>query len=264
MQGTTPQRLWRKDRDYIKSFHPEIYAGTVEYPQFPAEFLTDKTGWLPSQNAEGKPNGCTDYSQTKLARILGNAMATVDQLEAVTHANALGGFGILASVDAARTILKWFSWRYIIQTTGMLDFFDASRLAQVSGLPEQRAISAGSPWFPSWEQACLSGIKVLPMPTAAELAQAHNNPNSLPWHNFVFDGWTQNLSGSNGQLVYRLESHQGPSVDYLGLTREVFNVVFDLYGTVEVVPTNMDVLPARIPLPDWFWSLWHSWLGFSY
>lgn len=263
--GTKPQRLKWKDRDYLKSFHPQLYAGTTTAPQFPAEFLTDKTNWLPDQDADGQPNGCTNYASTKLARILGidASIATPQKLEAVTHANANGGFGVLASIDAARTVLGWFKWRYIIQTTGSLDFFSTCQLAQVSGLPEQRGISMGSPWFKSWEDAVRAGIKILPMPSMEELAQAHSSPNSLPWHDYGGDGWSQNFTVAPGRLMYRIDSWQG-NLDYLYMPREVMNVVFDLYGTVQVIPTNMDVLPARIPLPDWFWSLWHSWLGFSY
>lgn len=262
--GTGPTRIRRRDRDYIKSFHPGIFAGTAAYPVFPAEYLTDTTGWKPDQDADGKPYGCTDYATTKIARILGFASATVDAIEAVTHANALGGFGVLASIDAARTVLGWFTWRYIIQATGSLDFFDASRLAQVSGLPEQRAISAGSPWFPSWEQAVLAGKKILPMPSQAELSIAHTNPSSLPWHDYVLDGWSQNFPEAPGRLLYRIDSWQG-SLDYLYVDRATLNTVMDLFGTIEVVATNRQA-PAvsTISLPDWFWSLWHSWLGVRY
>lgn len=261
--GTKPHRLKWRDKDYLKSFHPQIFAGTASLPQFPAEYLTDKTNWFPNQNAEGQPEGCTNYAQAKLARILGISDASPEIAEAATHANLNGGMGILESFDVIINKLGWFKWRYIIQATGSLDFFDASRLAQVSGLPEQRAISTGSPWFPSWESAALSGVKVMPMPTAAELLQAHTNPNSLPWHDYVLDGWSQNFPNLPGQLLYRLDSWQG-SIDYLYLDRATLNVVMDLYGTVQVVPTNINVLPARVSLPDWFWSLWHSWLGFSY
>lgn len=261
--GTNPHRLKWFDKDYIRSFHPQIYAGTALAPEFPTEYLTDHTEWLPNQDADGQPNGCTNYAQAKISRILGNADAEPAQLEAITHANANGGFGILASIDAAINSLGWFKWRYLIQTTGSLDFFDTCRLAQVSGIPELRSISCGSPWFLSWENAVQAGQKILPMPTAAELAQAHSRPISLPWHDYDADGWSQNFTVAPGQLLYRIDSWQG-DLDYLYMPRDVMNVVFDLYGTVQVVPTNMDVLPARIPLPDWFWSLWHSWLGFSY
>lgn len=264
VNGTKPTRLRMKDRDYIKSFHSQIYAGTAAYPQFPAEYLTDHTEWLPNQDTDGQPNGCTNYSSTKLARILGIVEATPQMLENVTHANALGGFGVLQSIDAARTVLKWFTWRYVIQTTGMLDFFDACRLAQVSGIPELRAISSGSPWFPSWENACLSGIKIMPMPTQDELNLVHTNPSALPWHNYVLDGWSQNFPVSPGQLLYRGDSWQG-DIDYVYFPREVINVVFDLYGTVQVVPTNIGAPTiASVPIPAWFASLLHSWFGFSY
>lgn len=264
MNGAKPQRIKKRDWDYIRSFHPQIYAGTAAYPQFPAEYLTDQTDWLPDQDADGQQNGCTNYAQAKLARILGNASATPAALEAITHANALGGFGILASIDVARTVLKWFSWRYVIQTTGVLDYFDACRLAQVSGIPERRSISMGSPWFTSWELAVEKGIKILPMPSAVELAEAHSSPNSLPWHDYVGDGWSQNFTVSPGQLLYRIDSWQG-DLDYLYMPREVMNVIFDLYGTVQVIPTNMDAPNiAGVPLPAWFASLFHSWFGWSY
>lgn len=264
VNGTKPHRLKLFEKDYLKSFHPQIYAGTASVPQFPAEYLTDHTEWLPDQNADDQPEGCTNYAQTKLARILGNANVTPQIAESVTHANASGGLGILDSFDIIIDKLGWFKWRYIIQTTGSLDFFDTCRLAQVSGLPELRGISMGSPWFASWEKAVQSGIKILPMPSQAELAQAHDAPNSLTWHDYVGDGWSQNFPISQGQLLYRLDSWQG-DLDYLYMPREVMNVVFDLYGTVQVVPTNMGAPNiGGVPLPAWFASLWHSWFGFSY
>lgn len=262
--GAKPERLRRKDYDYIKSYHPQIFSGVAAYPQFPAEYLTDKTNWLPNQNTEGEPYGCTNYSTTKLARILG-VTANVSDIEAVTHANASGGYGILNSIDAGRKNLKWFGWRFTIQATGILDHFDAFRLAQVSGLPEQRAISWGTPWFPSWETAALRGIKVMPMPTDQELKTIKSNSGAYPWHNHVLDGWSENFPLSLGRLLYRDDSWQGPEVDYLYFPREVINVVQDLMATVAVTATSIQPPNiASIPLPDWFWSLWHSWLGFRY
>lgn len=262
INGTKPQRIKRLDFDFLKTFHPEIIAGAAT-PQFPAEYLTDKAGDKPNQNTDGLPYACTSYTTAKLARILGVAYADRDDIETLTNSNAKGGYGVLAAIDMARTKLKWFNWRYVIQAKGNLDWFDAHRLAQVSGLPETRAISVGTPWFPSWERAALAGVRVMPMPTAQELAQIKSNPNSMGWHNYLLDGWSQNFTEAPGRLLYRLDSWQG-LVDYLYLDRAVMNVVFDLYGTVSVTGTNMDVLPAKVPLPDWFWSLWHSWLGYSY
>jgi hypothetical protein len=262
--GTKPERLRRKDYDYIKSYHPQIYAGTASYPKFPPEYLTDKTEWLPNQNEDGLPFACTSYSSTKLARILG-VDANVLTLEAITNSNKLGGFGVLASIDAARKSLGWFGWRFTIQATGILDNFDAFRLAQVSGLPETRAISWGTPWFPSWENAALNGHKIMAMPTDEELQNIRTNINAYSWHDHVLDGWSQYFPVSPGQLLYRDGSHQGPNVDYLYFPRDVINVVQNLYGTIAVTGTAATPPAiARVPLPDWFWSLWHSWFGLSY
>ncbi len=279
--GTHPYRPPKSDYDYIPTFHPQVYAGVV-YPEFPAEFLTDNTGWFPDQNADGQPNGCTNYSTTKLAKILGFADATVQMIENITHANAKGGFGVIDSVDAARKTLGWFKWRFILQSKGRLDWFSALQLMQVEalGLREQRAISIGVPWFHSW-QSSLSGSvrqpdgsytitvgpknKILPMPSPEELKQVHDDPNSIGWHDVVADGWTSSFSGAPGQLLYRIESHQGHGIDYIYIPRDVMNVVMDLYGTVAVTGTNLEAPKiASIPLPDWFWSLCHSWFGFSY
>lgn len=274
--GTNPHRLKLFDKDYIKSFHPELHAGTrtlqeelkIKFgtPQFPAEFLTDTTGWFPDQNAEGQPEGCTNFAQTMLARIQGVSVtvATPEAAEVVTRANASGGIGILDSIDLIINNLGWFKGRFIIQATGGLSYWDASKLAQVSGLPEQRAISTGTPWPASWEKAAQTGTKLMPMPTAAELLQAHNSPNSIPWHDYVCDGWSPNFPNMNGQTLYRLKSWQGP-LDFLYLDEATFNVVLDLYGTVEAVVTQSGTKTfSFVSLPDWFWSLWHSWLGFSY
>lgn len=262
--GTRPERLRRKDRDYIRSFHPEVFAGTAKYPEFPNEYLTDTTGWLPDQNADGNGFACTSYSTAKLARILGIVDAQFIQIENITNSNNLKGYGVLASIDMARRFLRWFQWRYTIQTTGMLDYFDAFRLAQVSGIPERRAISCGTPWFSSWERAVQMGQKIMPMPTPEELAQAHQNPNSLSWHNYILDGWSDAFPVAPGQLLYRADSWQG-TLDYLYFPREVINTVQNLYGTIAVTGTNMSSPNVfTVTLPDWWKSLWHSWLGFSY
>lgn len=264
INGTKPERLKWKDFDYIRSFHKEIAFGAAAYPIFPKEYLTDKTNWYPDQNAEGEPYGCTNYSSAKLARILGISYATPQALEAVTHANASNGYSVLASIDAARTVLKWFNWRYTIQAKGKLDYFDAFRLAQVSGIPEQRAISAGSPWPASWETAVLSGNRIMPMPTADELKNMKNGGGGMSWHNYVFDGFSDQFPIAPGKLLYRADSWQGDK-DPIYFPREVINVVFDFYGTIAVTATSAKPPSiATVSLPDWFWSLVNSWLGARY
>lgn len=272
--GTGPYRIKRKDFDFIPSFHPGIYYGTIkpgdaDYPKFPNKYLTDTSDWMPSQDAEGQPNGCTNYSTVQLARTLGvdPALATPQILEQYTGANAKGGLGVIDSIDIARTKLKWFAWRFIIQAKGTLDYFDAFRLAQSSGIPEFRAISWGTPWFPSWRDACNPSINpsgIMPMPTNEELAIIKSNIRAYGWHDHVLDGWTTHT----GRLVYRDKSWQGNTVGqsgYIYFPREVINVVNDIYGTVAVTATSSNP-PAFNPvnLPDWFFSFIHSLMGLAY
>lgn len=269
--GTRPYRPKRKDYDFLPSYKDHIIKkfGSLT-PQFPEEFLTDATGWLPDQNTGGQlpasassqPEGCTNYATVKAALILGVHDATVDKLEAITHANALGGFGVVESIDAARKSLKWFGWRFIIHSKQAGDWFNAFCLAQMSGLPEHRPIPWGTPWFKSWNEAILRGERILPMPTPAELQQAHTDPNSLPWHDHLLDGFSQKFDIKRGTLLYRDSSWQGSVIGYVYFTREVINVVHELSGTVAVVPTRSDLPPiiATISLPDWFWELLHSWM----
>lgn len=259
--GTRPTKPRHLNRDYLKSFHPQIYAGTQAPPVFPAEFLTDDGSWMPNQNADGLPEGCTDYAQSNLAKNLGESV-TPQELEAVTHANASGGYSIQMSLDAARK-LGWFTYTYQIAATGPLDYFDTFRLAQSSGLPEKRSISWGTPWFSSWEQAAMQGIKIMPMPTPQELAQAQSNPGSLPWHNSMLDGWTQ----ENGVLAYRDKSWQGAPVDYLYFTRDVINTIMTLNGTAAFTATNMvpnSVQTIDLSFIDKWLSYIRTWLGIAY
>lgn len=272
--GARPYRPKWKDYDFLPSHKDHIIKkfGSLT-PQFPAEFLTDTIGWLPNQNTGGplpasaspQPEGCTNYTTTKAALILGVSAATVDALERETHANALGGFGVVESIDIARKVLKWFGWRFIIHSKEAGDWCNAFQLAQMSGLPEHRPLPWGTPWFPSWEEAIMRGERIMPLPTAQELQQIHTDPNSLPWHDSLLDGWSHNFVVAPGRFLYRDSSWQGAEIGYVYFPREVINVVHNLYGPVAVPPTQTEPpMIATIPLPDWFWNFIHSWMGLRY
>lgn len=268
--GARPTRRSHLDRDLHKSFGNAL--GDVT---FPTEFFVTKDPNRPDQNADGESEGCTNYTQWRLASNLGKTGITPAQLEAVTHANALGGSDIRTSILACLPAssahperLGWFTNFYNIQAKGIIDWFDAFRLAQVSGLPEQRSLSWGTPWFPSWENA-INGVLmtrqpdgtytllanpagkqvVMPMPTDDELASLKKESglfglfrrlgfgSSMSWHNSELDGWTL----AHGPLTYRDESWQGPNIGEGGFVffpREVINTVMTISGTVAYTGTN--------------------------
>lgn len=256
--GTRPTKKDKRDLDLHKSFGNAL--GQVD---FPTEFFTTKDPTRPDQNKGIGPFSCTNYAQWRLATNLGRIGITPPQLEAVTHANARGGIDIRESLLACISPsflhperLGWFKAFYNIQAKGIIDWFDAFRLAQISGLPEQRSLSWGTPWFPSWENA-INGVLmqrnpdgtftllpnphgkqvVMPMPTDEELANARKNSDLIPWHNSELDGWTP----VHGPLTYRDESWQGEKIGEGGFVffpREVINVVMSISGTVAYTGTN--------------------------
>lgn len=267
-RGTTPTKLKHTDRDYIKSFHDDVLLGAA-YPTFPQEYFCDAGLTMPDQNGSGLPFGCTDETQADLATDLTGIVHDPFQLEAVTHANAQGGFGIRDSLDAARKTLQWFGGYYNIQAKGKLDAFDAFRLAQSSGIPEKRSITFGSPWFPSWEYACNKAINpsaIMPMPTEQELSAIREDINVFSWHNSKLDGWTS----IEGRVVYRNKSWQGNIIGDHGFVyfpREVINTVMALPGAVAYTPTNANPLSIQTIdltfIQTWI-SYIRTWCGFAY
>lgn len=274
--GTRPTYPKRKDWDYIKTEHPLLYAGIAPAPTFPSEFYTDAGFPIPSQNAEGQPFGCTNYSQAQLATNLMKVWHDPKDLEAITHANTKGGYDITASLDACLPPkllhperLGWIGAHFNIDATGKLDYTDAFKLAQVSGGGELRSITWGTPWFPSWERACNpfnNPSAIMPMPTDEELANIRRNLNAYPWHNSVLDGY----GTDTGQTLYRDASWQGNTVGKHGFvyfTRDVINVVQNLKGTVARIPAAIkpgNPKTIDLNLVQWIMSHWRSLLGYTY
>lgn len=262
--GTGPSRTDHRDRDLHLSF-----GNTGASVSFPGEFFTDSIKDMPDQMADGQPFGCTNYSQARLATNLlkGLKVFLASVLEAVTRANKKGGYDIRQSLLAAKG-LGWFTGFYNIKPSVWppMDYFDALRLAQIAGMPENRSISVGFPWMPSWELATQGEIMqrnldgtytlllnpagkqiIMPMPTEAELNIARTNPNSLPWHNSVLPGWTT----KGGVLLYQDVSFQGPNIGeggYVYFPREVINVVMNIKGAVAFTATNQT--PANVQTVD--------------
>lgn len=246
--GLRRPRLKHTDYDFHRTF------GTVgQAPTFPLEFNTDAGYPVPDQNREGQPDGCTNYSQAALSTDLTKRFHNPFDLEAVTHANQLGGFDIRDSMDAARK-LGWFKAYFNVQAYEPLDWYDALRYSQLMGVRnnELRSLSIGTPWFPSWEQALLKGATTVPMPTPEEITAITHNSNAYGWHNWNGKGW--NALGLRG------ESHQGSAVGVNGIIifpREVINVVMSLKYSVAYTPTLVDIpTPYHISLPllDWLLS----------
>lgn len=271
--GARRTKLKHTDYDFLKSHR----FGIAQKPKIPDEYLADAGLTMPNQLETDSsytppvpimPTGCTDYAQSELYCDLYNMRVSPTLLENVTHANAKGGIDIRTSMDACLPAssthperLGWFGQYFNIRASGVFDFFDAFRLAQVVGISvaENRSITWGTPWFPSWEQALLNGKSIMPMPTSGELAAARDPyDTTLPWHDSKLDGWTR----IDGVLVYRDKSWQGNAVGDKGFVyfpREVINMVMSITGTVGYTASkNKDIanpITVDLPLLQWIVSV---------
>jgi len=148
-------------------------------------------------------------------------------LEAATHANALGGFDIRNSLKAAMK-LGWFTAFFNVRPV-QLDFFDTIRLAMLSGAPEKRSVSIGTPWFPDFENPNVDGA--LPIPDSLKLS-------GVPWHNWAIIGWK--MVGDQPYLVGK--SWQGQSYGLNGyhyVSRAWINTIMGISGTCAFTASNM-------------------------
>lgn len=255
-RGARPTRIKHTDYDFLKSHR--FGSITAADAQFPDEFLADAGRTMPNQETQDAdftpptppmPFGCTNFTNAELKTDLTGVIHSPADVESVTHANALGGYDIRLSLDACTMAtllhpnrLSWFSQYFNIRASGALDFFDSFRLTQIAGVSvgEKRSISWGTPWFPSWEQACLTGQMVMPMPTLQEL----QNVSSTGWHDSKFDGWKI----INNVAMYRDKSWQGNKIGdqgFIYFPREVINRVMMISGTVAFTATNK---PVNSPL----------------
>lgn len=244
--GLRPTRADARDYDLIKSEHPRLYAGLASLPSFPAEFDVDAGLWVPNQlepqaftglpNIPALPFGCTSYSQSDLCVDDDGRLYNPMDLEAITHANAQGGAEIRVALDAAKKAFGRTAY-FNIRPSGIIDAFDAARLAMYSGQPEKRAVSVGSIWYNAWMRIGSDGI--LSMPSVLRILG--------PWHNWVICGWVT----INGVLYLKGKSWQGPEFGKGGfhyISREVFNSIMSVPGTVMFTITNLP--PSQIQTVD--------------
>jgi len=278
--GTRPTKIDHRDFDYHKSF------GSVVPPTFPTSFSTDPGTIMPNQNAVDtayeppvmpQPEGCTNEATAKLATNLtnGTVIYRPDVLELITHANANGGSDLRTSLSAA-VRSGWINAYFNIQAF-QLDFFDSFRLAQISGIPEMRSISWGTPWAPSWEAAFNAGVGIMPMPTQDEIIAIHQQVGTfgalhkihhwvrhklfggigiIPWHDSELEGYLP----INGVVVYRdlsWQGTQGGDHGYAYFTREVINTIMAIPGTVAYTATRGKLPPIAtisVSLYEWLIS----------
>ena len=259
--GAKPTRINHKDYDYLKSF------GAISLPSFPDSYMTDPQLWCPNQELPDPvfknpalPYGCTLYSTADLGNDYSQKLVDNPILvENITHANENGGGDIRTALNVGVS-LKFLPAFYNIQASAPLDYFDAIRLAIVSGDPEKRSVSWGTPWYTEWETAAYAPTNpsaIMPAP------KDYNNLSGLPWHNSKICGFTT-IQG----VPYLInKSWQGDTIGdhgFLYFPRDVVNSVMTVQGTVAFIVTDatpQSIQTVSVSVVEWIVSLIKNLLG---
>ena len=247
-RGGRPNRHDHRDYDFFKT---KKLGGL--YPEFPENYTTEAGLWNPSQN-EGStlftpkvpsmPYGCTDYTQTDLLIDEDKKLYNPMDLENITHANASGGIDVRTSMKAVVSIHKdhpaFFNIQPDIPNGGVLDWFDAVRVAMVLGKVENRAVSLGTPWFPEFMSA-VEGI--IREPNWA-LVVPGTSLSRVTWHNWGVKGW-KTINGETYLIVKPWIGTRWGDNGFGYINRAVFNRLMSINGTVAY--TLDKLLPGENP-----------------
>lgn len=259
--GTRPTRIDNRDYDFVKSHA----LGGVTQVNFPDSYNTDADIWMPNQDlsnpqfmppAGPMPYGCTDFSQADIGNDLQGALVcNPEALEAITHANANGGGDMRTSLSAAKQ-LDWITGFFNV-IPAQLDYFDTIRLAMVSGIPEKRSVTIGTPWFSVFEQPDSNGVLSTP---------PNFDTTNVPWHNHKICGW----KSVQGVVVLISKSWQGPNYADHGLCywpRALVNSVMSVPGTAAFTATRGVMPPVStisVTLLQWLISNLKNILSIQY
>lgn len=278
LPGTSRPTLDHRDRDFLKSFK---FAGTGR-PVFPDDYDTDAHLWTPNQNivnpefpnTPAEPFGCTNYTSSDLAADLDGKLHDPGVLEAITHANALGGYQLRDSLMAAKRI-GLITGFYNVKAYAPLDYFDAFRLAMFSGLPEKRSLSIGTPWYNEFNAASNGSIQMSDGTWQLRAGQVANpivrmpanlNDPGVGWHNWKGAGW-KTINGSPYIKGKPWMGKEAGDNGYLYFGRDVINAVMTLKFTIAFTATHTtptSIYKVDMAQFDKFTSILRNLIGLRY
>jgi hypothetical protein len=219
-----------RDYDFHKTFGSTFYDTNT----LPNHYTADAGLTTPDQNADGFPMGCTGYTQTDLCTDQDGAVYDAGEFYLSTPPGGLDGRFIRAS-------LKLLTNRgprtkdgtagaprdafYNIRATGILDWFDAIRVALWITQHEKRSASIAIPWFWGGEPPM-----VLTEPAAYDWKLAGG-------HNAKISGWTDIKTNggliNGGELFLIVKWWGGKRGDngYVYMSRTIANNIFSMNYT---------------------------------
>jgi hypothetical protein len=255
--GLTPLTQDHRDFDFIKT---KRLAGAVF--AYPEEYSTDAKLWTPDQNEGSKlfkppvppmPYGCTNYTQCDLLADQDKKLYNPVELENITRANEKLGTDLRTSLKAVVKLYgehhpAFFNVQPDKHKGGFLDWFDAVRAAMLVGAKEHRAVSVGTQWFQSFNEAKRDGI--LPAPSGGFM-----------WHNWAVKGWTV-INGQTYLIGKPWAGRKFGDKGFCYVSRPLFNQLMSVPGagafTLDKLTDDERVQRIDLNKFDWLVSFFTS------
>lgn len=231
--GLKPIKHDKRDYSYSRTF------GTLALPDMPLEYNCDAGLTMPDQNAEGRPYGCTGYTQAELAsdedQVAYNPGFTYDKTRYLEGTEGNVGCDLRTSLESTIVYgvqrhdettdgeaLQHRRGQYFHVTDNPnLDAFDDIKTTLWNERASRRSISIGTPWFNEWSPG-RDGI--LSENFVYDFVWFH-----YAWHNWKICGWKV----VNGEQYLIGKSWQGRNYGdggWVYLSRKAINKVMLIDG----------------------------------
>lgn len=257
--GVLPNPYDTRDFSFERTF------GTATPLELPDEYNADLGIDWPDQNKDGRPNGCTGYTQNELGQdeyglpfdpgfvydntlqIAGLAPNSPVMVRDSFKATKIYGLK-RRKVRKGETVPDPVQFRrgayFDVDKVG--DYFDGVRSALWLNRLHNRTVSAGAPWF--WRKAQGDG-------TLADF-----DAKKLPdvWHNFKISGW-KTIKGKPYLIVKPWCGRGWGDNGYGYMSRELFNKLFSISGTFLYTQANAkpeDIKTIKIDILEFVLSLY--------
>lgn len=222
--GVLPVKKDHRDRSYARTFGAAI--------SLPDELNLDAGFGMPDQNADGRPQGCTGYTQSELCqdedkkeyqpgytydrtRMMEGTYPDDVPCQMRTSLKSTIDYGVLGKDETTDNEAGYHrrGAYYNVVDAPDLDAFDDVRSAMLSN---KRTVSVATPWFTEWMNP---NKGVLPFPTS--------KPAS--YHNWKICGWKQ-IQGSLFLIGKPWQGSAFGDKGYVYISRTTFNKVMSMYG----------------------------------
>lgn len=217
------------------SFHRTF--GAVSPEQFPDYYNVDAGLGFPNQNAEGYPNGCTGYTQSRLCSdedgVFYKPSFTYEktlEIQGIANGEPCSIYDSLKSTivygvqrDTETTDEEALTHRrgqyYEIQVKPGMDWFDSIRSALWVNRGSRRSVSVGTPWFFEWGH-----------PTKGIVMEPFSDWREAYWHNWQVVGW-KTIGGKPYLIGKTWQGSMYGDEGYAYFSRETINKVMKIQGT---------------------------------